>query len=567
MHIVFNYITFKNLFSYGNVETKITLDDHRNTIVTGKNGTGKSSGVLDGLTYALYNKPYRKVNLGQLVNSINKKDLKVTVCFTIGQDTYKVVRGQKPNVFLISKNDVLIEEDSAKNDYQAYLENEILGINYKTFKQIVVIGKATYVPFMNLTPAERRSITEDVLDIAIFSSMLDITKQKVSACKSTIESLTYEIGLLKNQIESQKKLLETLEQEAETKEKEDAERRESCLAKIAELEESVSKINESLEDITDTTSRYETLKVNKEKLEKQIWKLENYIDENNNKIKFFEKDSCPTCSQSISEEFRDAKTLELTKSSEDYEKQCQAGKDLLDTFVEKIENFTAMIERFNKLNQQRINLEYSLKTERSNLESLNAQVKSESIDLCRTKLREYVTGLVDKVETKNTASKDIEYFKACVEILKDSGIKAKVISTFIPIMNKLINEYLERFDLFVSFELDEMFNETIKSRNRDTFTYNSFSEGEKMRIDTAILFSWRKIAMLRNSVSTNLLILDEIIDSSFDPDAIGAFLEILTSAEESLNTIIISHRENIPDIFDRYLKVYKKGDFSYIDEE
>lgn len=564
MHIVFNYITFKNLFSYGNVETKITLDDHRNTIVTGKNGTGKSSGVLDGLTYALYNKPYRKVNLGQLVNSINKKDLKVTVCFTIGQDTYKVVRGQKPNVFLISKNDILIEEDSAKNDYQAYLENEILGINYKTFKQIVVIGKATYVPFMNLTPAERRSITEDVLDIAIFSSMLDITKQKVSACKSTIESLTYEIGLLKNQIESQKKLLETLEQEAETKEKEDAERRESCLAKIAELEESVSKINESLEDITDTTSRYETLKVNKEKLEKQIWKLENYIDENNNKIKFFEKDSCPTCSQSISDEFRDSKVLELNNSSEDYEKQCQAGKDLLDTFVEKIGNFTAMIERFNKLNQQRINLEYSLKTERSNLESLNAPVKRESIDLCRIKLREYVTGLVDKVETKNTASKDIEYFKACVEILKDSGIKAKVISTFIPIMNKLINEYLERFDLFVSFELDEMFNETIKSRNRDTFTYNSFSEGEKAKIDLAILFAWRKIAMSRNSVSTNILIFDETLDQSLDEESVDSFINILDSIEETVNCIVISHRSIIPEVFDRHINVTKVRDFSVI---
>jgi len=564
MHIIFHSITFKNLFSYGNVDTTISLDTHRNTIVTGKNGTGKSSGILDGVCYAIYNKPYRKVNLGQLVNSVNKKDLKVTVEFSIGTTRYKVVRGQKPGIFEIWKDGNLIKEEAASKDYQAVLENDIIGINYKTFKQIVVIGKATYVPFMNLTPAERRSITEDVLDISIFSSMLELAKQKTALCKSTIESLTYEIGLQKNQVESQKKLLDSLEAESAQKTQETDQQKFECRARISDLEEKILKADAILDALCDVSSKHAKITQSKDMLDKQVYKIKTKITDAEKVLGLYSKDTCPTCEQPISAELREEKSLEVESATKELREQLVSGQELLESFKLKSEQITTLVEKFNTWSQSKRNLEYERKSESRILEQLQVETKLDSIDMCRSKLKECVDILVDKTESKNTASKDIEYFKTCVEVLKDSGIKAKVIGTFIPVMNQLINEYLEKFDMFVSFELDEMFNETIKSRNRDAFSYNSFSEGEKAKIDLSILFAWRKIAMSRNSISSNLLIFDETLDQSLDEESVDIFISILGSIEETANTVVISHRTLIPELFDRHISVTKVRDFSVI---
>lgn len=565
MRVIFSSVTVKNFMSYGNVETTIELNQHKNTIITGKNGAGKSSIVLDGLCYALFNKPYRKINLPQLVNSINKKDLRVTCPFTIGTDQYKVIRGIKPAIFEIWKNGELIPEDSSTRDYQSILENDILGFNYKLFKQVVVIGSASYVQFMNLTAAERRAITEDVLDISVFSGMLDIAKKKVSEYKSTIETLTYETGLLKTQIESQKTLLTTLEQETSTKQAEFEKLKLQCQENIQRLEDEKAQIDARLDELSEASGKHQTITANREKLEKQIWKLESKADDAETKLHFYDKDSCPTCSQKISDAFRTEKQQEITGTIDETRKQLDAGGTLLEQFNTRITELSAMVKEYNTLNQRRREAEQEIVSENKMIARSTSSVSTESLDLCKAKLKELVGTLVEKTEAKNTAGKEIEYYKASVEILKDSGIKAKVISTFIPIMNQMINEYLEKFEMFVSFELDEMFNETIKSRNRDIFTYNSFSEGEKQKIDLSILFAWRKIAMTRNSASTNIIIFDETLDKSLDEESVDAFVDILDSVEEGVNSIVVSHRSVIPEIFDRHIRVSTQRDFSIVE--
>ena len=341
--------------------------------------------------------------------------------------------------------------------------------------------------------------------------------------------------------------------------------KERCQLRIKELEAAKEKLEEEIADVSDASGKYETLKSNREKLERQIYKLESKAEDALKRMTFYEKDSCPTCSQPISEEFRETQKAELGSIHEDVSKQMNAGNALLEQFSDRINTLTEMVNTFNKLNQARRDTEQEIRSEKKILEQQPAVVSVESLELCKQKLKEIVTNCMEKVDQKNTASKDIEYYKASVEILKDSGIKAKIISTFIPIMNELINEYLQKFDMFVKFELDEMFNETIKSRNRDTFTYNSFSEGEKSKIDLSILFAWRKIAMSRNSISTNLLIFDETMDRSMDAESVDVFVDILESMEDTLNVIVISHRAIVPELFDRHIKVKLARDFSILD--
>ena len=567
MFIRFHSITVKNFMSYGNVDTSIELDQHHNTLVTGTNGSGKSSIVLDGISYALFNKPYRKITLGLLVNSINKKQMLTKIDFSIGTDKFLVVRGQKPNVFEIFKNGELIKEDSSGRGYQAMLESDILKMNYKTFKQIIVIGSATYVPFMSLDAADRRKITEDVLDIAVFSSMLEIANKKVKEHKSVIDSLTYEIGLLKTQITSQKELLTSLEQETTDKKQEQERIKQESLVRIQELEAKKESIEQKSILLEEETSKLDNLVSTKEKLEKQIFKLQNKKDDSTNRLSFYEKDSCPTCFQQIPDDFRKEKQSELNLISEDVSKQILAGNTLLEQFKEKVQVLSSKMQEYSKLNQERRDIEQEIRSEQRTLSSQSVSVKTDSLDLCKQKLKDLILSYTTKVDSKNQYSKDIDYYKVSVDILKDSGIKSKIISTFIPLMNQMINEYLEKLDLFISFELDEMFNETIKSRHRDAFTYNSFSEGEKKKIDLAILFSWRKIAMSRNSVSTNLLIFDETLDSSIDENSVDTVTEILSSIESTTNTIVISHRNVGIEMFDRHIKTKMHQNFSILEIE
>lgn len=563
MHIKFHYVKFKNLLSYGNVDTMVELDQHRHTIFTAKNGQGKSA-VVESICYALFGKPYRNIKLAQLINSINKKNLLVEISFTKGSETFKVVRGQKPTVFEIYKNGEKILEDAASKDYQAYLETEVLGINFKTFKQIIVMGSASYVPFMNLTAAERRNITEEVLDIAVFSSMSDIAKQKVSEYKSKVESLSYEVQVIKNQIDTQKELLTTLTEEAKIKADEVAAKIKECNQRITDLNSQLEKVEAELLAIGDVDSKQESLTDSKNKLQIKLTKVNQKIETLTEELELYHNDSCPTCGQAFEDDLKETKTAEHKSKVDGLNVMQEQISGMLADFNAKILDVAAQAKRYRELIQERNNIAYAKRLEEQTLVDLSKETSSEGIDLCREKLKNFVNSLVEKTDEKNEAATNLNYYKTSVEILKDSGIKSRVISTFIPMLNQMINEYLQKFDMFVSFELDENFNETIKSRHRDTFTYNSFSEGEKSKIDSAILFSWRKIAMSRNSVSTNILIFDETLDRGLDEESVQIFIDILGSIEDNVNSIVISHRNVVPELFDRHMTVEKVRDFSVL---
>lgn len=563
MLIKFHYIKFKNLLSYGNAETVLTLDQHRHTLFTAKSGNGKS-GTIEAICYGLYGKPYRNIKLGQLINSINKKNLVVEIAFTKGVDQFKVIRGQKPTIFEVYKNGEKILEDAASRDYQTYLETEILGINFKTFKQIIVMGSAAYTPFMSLSAAERRNITEEVLDIAVFSNMSDIAKQKVAEHKSQVESLTYEIQVIKNQIDTQKELLSTLSEEAKVKSDEVKQKHKESTEKIAALNKRLTEIEADLGAIGDVADKHESLIESKNKLQLKLAKINQQIETLNEGLSLYHDDACPTCGQAFADDL---------KQSKEQEHQCKVAKlvdiqeqldSMLEDFDAKIVSVAASVKQCRDLIQERNNILYAKRLEEQTIVSLSKETSTDGIDLCKSKLKDCVASLVEKTDEKNEASKNFNYYKTSVEILKDSGIKSKVISTFIPVLNQMINEYLNKFDMFVSFELDENFNETIKSRHRDTFTYNSFSEGEKTRIDLSILFSWRRLAMSRNSVSTNILIFDETLDRGLDDDSINIIVDVLGSIEDTVNSIVISHRNIVPELFDRHMTVEKVRDFSVL---
>lgn len=551
--------------SYGNSETIVPLDQHKHTIITAKNGSGKSS-IIDAICYALYGKPYRDINLGQLVNSINKKNLLVKIEFSIGDVSYVVIRGQKPSVFEIYKNSELIPQDAATADYQEMLESKIIGINFKTFKQIVIIGSASYVPFMNLKAAERRTITEEVLDIAVFSTMLEIAKKMLTESKSSLDSVVYEISLLKTQIESQKDMISVMEAEEKFRDESLESKIEELRKGIQSAEDEVYMIDSELVAIGDMDSKKDSIDAARMKIQVKLSELKSKMNDVTSSINFYDHSECPTCNQPITEDIRISKQTSLRETSEKLSKSESDTKELLATIDMKLKYVVDMLQMRSGLILKRNEYLATIKQNNRTLSDLTASKKtsSDSVEFAKTKLKQLVESLMEKVEQKSSLTLDHVHYKTAVDILRDNGIKSKVIATFIPVMNQLINEYLQKFELFVQFELNELFEETIKSRHRDTFSYASFSEGEKMRIDLAILFAWRKIAESRNSISTNLLVFDEVLDKSLDDDAIDVLLNILETVEDGVNSIIISHRNVVPELFDRHITINKHKDFSIL---
>jgi len=565
MQVKFHWVQYKNLLSYGNVFTKVDLESFRTTIQKGSVGSGKST-LLDAICYALYGSPYRKIKLGQMINSINKKSLMVEIQFSIGLDVYLVKRGMKPNIFEIYKNQEIIIEDAALKDYQTVLES-IIGINFKTFKQIVVIGSANYVPFMSLPAAERRLITEQVLDISVFSSMLEICKQKHNETKSAIDNVTYELGTLTNQLTSQNHMLTSLE-------KDQAIRLQDIEFKKSELVTEITNIQRQQKDLNEIIETTKPAKESLDKLKEAKTKLERMIFKNNIKKKdletstgFYDHDSCPTCNQTIPLALKEQKNQEVFDQVHVLTEEISKAEGYLDGFGFKIAALESQVDQFDDATNKLYSSNQILKRAKREYEAMeNLRDNSDTIDLCKIKISDLLSLSSQKKDDKNVLNEDLIYYKSSLEILKDTGIKAKIIATFIPKLNVLINQYLQKFDLFIQFELDELFQETIKSRNRDVFSYNSFSEGERKKIDLAILFSWRKIAESRNSISTNLLIFDETMDSSLDIESVDTFIEILESIEENVNIIVISHREVVPELFERHLTVKKVKDFSVLEE-
>ena len=567
--IQFKTIKWKNLLSTGNYWTEIRLDQNQNTLIVGENGSGKST-MLDALCFGLFGKAFRNINKPNLLNSINQKDCVVEIEFNIGKKEYKVIRGIKPTIFEIYQNGDLLNQDAASKDYQEVLEKSILKLNYKSFTQIVILGSASFVPFMQLSAADRRAIIEDLLDIQIFSTMNSIVKEKISNNKELTNDKKHEIELEQQLFDLKKKHLDEMRQDNEEKisinEKE-----------IQRSLQTISKILANVESWSAESMALQELVVNKIETEtkiKKITKLESQIENNLSKfrkdINFFEENNnCPTCRQTISLDFKEAELGNLKSRVV----ECEHGlQKINEKFEEEQSKLNIIVE-----NQKQIqNLQIEIATSNSTINEINKYIekkRNENDGLKNKKgsSEENENELVELTENLNIKKEELKelieqkaYYETASLLLKDTGIKTKIIRQYLPIINKLVNKYLSALDFFVNFNLDESFKETVKSRHRDEFSYNSFSEGEKQRIDMALMLTWRAIAKLKNSSNTNLLILDEIFDSSLDANGTEYLMSILHMLED-VNLFVISHKGDIlQDKFANVIRFQKTKNFSRI---
>jgi len=569
--IIFKKIRWKNFLSTGNVFSEVDLQASKTNLIIGSNGAGKST-ILDALTFSLFGKPFRKINKPMLVNSINEKDCVTEIEFSIGKKEYKVVRGIKPNVFEIYCNGNLWNQESSLVEQQKNFESNVLKMNYKSFTQIVVLGSSTFVPFMRLPLAQRREIIEDILDIQVFSTMNVLLKDKVRENNEEIKTLDYQIHLLEEKIDLQKKYMFELEK----KTKEEITRKENKITEllqnenenhqeVARLNEEVLKHSKEMEEVSNSATKLK-------KLNTFLFKIQSKLSSCQKEHSFFtDNHVCPTCTQDLSEEFRQEKIAE----GEGELSNLQTGlEDLLDTISKEEEReneFTRLSKIILELNASISQANYQISSVRKlitdiegeikELEGSNPDKKAEFV-----KLEGLVKNKKDLGATYAEHKKDRDTLLVASQLLKDNGIKTRIIKTYLPAMNQMINQYLQRMDFYVNFTLNENFEEIIKSRYRDVFSYDSFSEGEKSRIDIALLLTWRSIAKLKNSVDTNLLILDEIFDSSLDQQGGMDLSWILRNFDDNSNVYVISHRENLDGKFDRTLTAVKEKNFSVIQE-
>jgi DNA repair exonuclease SbcCD ATPase subunit len=568
--IVFESVSWKNFLSTGNFANKIELNKHQTTLVVGKNGEGKST-VLDALCFGLFGKPFRNINKGQLINSINQKNCLVEICFKIGSVNYKVVRGIKPNKFEIYQSDELINQDAAAKDYQKVLEQQILKLNYKTFTQVVILGSASFVPFMQLPSATRREVIEDILDIRIFSTMNQILKEKIQETKDELVRIEHTVTVAKTKVENQQQIIKTL---TDAKKNSVA----AIEEKILSTSKEIASINASIAILNDNIVELQGKITDSETVTKSLDQARNLINKKNHKtqgiqdtLDFFEaNDTCPSCAQGIPHTH---KQTMVQKLREDNEKNAIA-LDSLESALEKLTKRTAEIQ---KIQQEITAKTLEISGCNSSVGTLNKVIADllkekekehqdgDDITEEKRKLKELANEAMQLIDQKTSIAETRNLQEIAGALLKDTGIKTSIIREYLPAMNKLINKYLTAMDFYVHFELDESFNEVIKSRYRDEFTYASFSEGEKMRIDLAILFTWRQIAKLKNSVNTNLLILDEIFDSSLDVAGTDYFLSVMSTLGENTNVFVISHKgDQLVDKFQNVIRFEKKNDFSII---
>jgi DNA repair exonuclease SbcCD ATPase subunit len=569
--ILFQTIRWRNFLSTGAAFTEINFTKSTNTLIIGQNGAGKST-ILDALCFGLFGKPFRKINKPQLLNSINGKDAVVEVEFNIGQKRYKVIRGIKPNIFEIYLNDVLLNQDAASKDYQEVLEKNILKLNYKSFTQVVILGSASFVPFMQLSAADRRTIIEDLLDIQIFSSMNAIVKEKMSALKDGITKSKYDIKLVEEKINLQMQNIE------ENKKNNDAEIGRK-LAEIGESKMQMSALRNDVEKINRHVSILQS-KVGdkKEKLDKKAkslfqikGKVQTNIDRNEKEIQFYESNhDCPTCKQSITPEWKDSQVKEKTEKITTQRTGLQEIEEELKKVTDEVSSITDILTHINEHNGEVIKHNSTISAISSYITKLNGEIDELTKKGVETEGSDQkLVELKQELETYNTLYQEQlsekHYHEFAGTLLKDGGIKTRIIKQYLPIMNKLINKYLTAMDFFVNFNINENFEETIKSRHRDEFSYANFSEGEKMRIDLALLFTWRQIAKLKNSTNTNLLILDEVFDSSLDTVGTEEFLKLINEMGTDTNVFVISHKgDQLFDKFRSIIKFEKKNNFSRI---
>lgn len=566
--IIFENIKWKNFLSTGNVYTKINLSKNKNTLIIGENGAGKST-ILDALTFALYNKPFRKINKGQLVNSINNKGAVVELEFSLYKNKYKIVRGIKPNIFEVYKNSDLINQNADSKDYQEYLEKHILKIGYKSFCQVVVLGSATFLPFMQLPAAQRREIVETLLDLQIFTTMNSVLKDKVQKNKEDFIRVEEQKRNIEEKIIIIKKYIEKREQES----KESVEKKEKEIEKIDEIiiskKEELKKVEKEYHELSQDVSDDKKITNENTNLLLLREKINSKIDMVSEEIKFLEtNDDCPTCKQRIEESFK----LESIGDKNDKLKEYKDGLFLLKEKIfnneKEMQSLNESKEKLSKVKDQFKDISFDLSSTERMKKSIEAEIKSikkKESTISNEEIKDSEEELIKINDIYNELIKNKDLYSASSVLLKDNGIKSRIIKKYIPIINKLINKYLSDLNFFVKFELDEEFNEVIKSRHRDEFSYSSFSEGERMKINLSILFTWRMISQLRNSINTNLLIMDEVFDSSLDSEATEDFMKLLNEFGDKTNVFIISHKtEQLNEKFDNIIRFKKQKNFSKI---
>jgi DNA repair exonuclease SbcCD ATPase subunit len=570
--ITFEKIRWKNFLSTGDQWTEISLNKSSTTLVIGTNGAGKST-MLDALCFALFNKPYRKINKPQLVNSSNEKGCLVEVEFTVGPRKYLIRRGIKPNVFDIIIDGEMRNKEADDRANQKIVEEQILKLNYKSFTQIVILGSSNFVPFMQLTQAHRREVIEDLLDIRIFSAMNNLLKEEIRQSREVIKNLTLKKNNIKDKISMQEGFIEDLENRHKDKIEENENKIEKLISDALETDQQNNSIAEEIKKKEKELSGYETATEKLRKLGSLKGKISQRVTTITKEHKFFSENTvCPTCTQSIEEDFR----LNKIGDAQDKAKELQEGFLKLEesirleedrerhfkTLTKEITELTHGISQNNVriagFNRQVRDLQHEVQTLTSQLQDRNSE--HEKLDGFKNDLQLVFGKLADKNE-------EVKYNDFAYSLLKDGGVKSKIIKKYLPLINQQVNRYLQMMDFYINFHLDEEFGETIQSPVHDKFTYSSFSEGEKMRIDLALLFAWREVARFKNSANTNLLILDEVFDSSLDTVGTDEFTKIIRFVIQDANTFVISHKADMLDKFNNVIEFSKKGGFSYMSQK
>ncbi len=557
--IVFEKVRWRNFLSTGNAFTEIDIGKSPTTLIVGSNGSGKST-LIDALTFALFNKPFRKIKVAQLINSINQKDGLVEVEFSIGASKYKIRRGIKPNIFEIYQNNILVNQDAHSKDYQQFLEKQILKLNYKSFTQIVVLGSSSFIPFMQLPAPHRREVIEDLLDIQIFTRMNDILKVEMTTLAQNFKDTEKDLDVVIQKRDLQEQYIGRL----------DEQRKKSA----HEINDKISKSKKNIDgyqrDITDLQEQIDTLQkgiIDEEVVSKRLKKitsLQDALEKNKGRIAkditfYLENDECNTCKQSIDPAFK----TKILDARQDKAKEIELASIELDNKFNDVNNrINEIVDTQNKITQ----IQYNINSLNANIQAENRSIDSYNIDITKInevensedemlKLQDYRQEETKLRDEKTKLNDERYYAEISGNLLKDTGIKTKIINQYLPVINHYVNHYLQSLDFFVQFNLDNSFKETIKSRHRDEFSYASFSEGEKLRIDLSLLFTWRTIAKMKNSTNTNLLILDEVFDSSLDNNGTDEFLKILNTMAKGINAFVISHKGDI--LFDKFTNIIK----------
>lgn len=569
--ILFKTIRWKNFLSTGNNFTEVDFQRSNTNLIMGSNGSGKST-ILDALTFVLYNKPFRKINKPQLINSTNEKDCLVEIEFSIGSREYKVIRGIKPNIFEIWVDGKVQNQDAAQSDQQKKLEEGILKLNYKSFTQTVILGSATFVPFMQLTSANRRDIVEDLLDIKIFSTMNGILKDRVRSCNEVIREASIRKDMIEDKIEMQENFIKDIEKSGKERIEKKEKQVEGLHKEVDEIMDEtdqktlkiMDELQPKLENLNNTKKTLKKLNTIKVKLEQ---KIQNIVEDH----KFFEDNTvCPTCTQPLEEQFRLDKIVDIQEKSKELNEGYKELESAINVEQEKDIEFTNCSSEINRLNND-------ISTNNVKISGINRQIKNlrkEIQDVAnqvsnRNTERETLKNLKEDLEKtekeRSSQREEVSYLDFAHSLMKDGGVKSKIIKKYLPLMNQQINKYLQMMDFYINFSLNEEFKESIRSPIHEDFSYDSFSEGEKMRIDLSLLFTWRDIAKMRNSASTNLLILDEIFDSSLDGAGTDFFTTIIRFVIQDAHVFVISHKtDELMDKFDRVIKFDKVKGFSKV---